>query len=271
MFSLVHFASPVICLASTTHKVSENIYNIYQDVCPTHHNHPKASWANHCGDDDRNQPLWRISCWFSPFKYFVLQNLQAHVAAQVAEAQQVAAKRQQAVSQMRGTDCVVGWLMAWKSSKIFSSLVTSSGATWILVATANFWHLKTEVCGVPVQLVLVSFIASRLFNRMFAVCKQKGVSCINLGGRRKCGVFGMSRVKTRSRLEYCSTVACSRGTFMYISCRWLDVLSLLQQRCLAAFQWPWRFWLVHASSNSGSFRPVTEGIFQMYLDDPRCT
>ena len=57
---------------------------------------------------------------FSPFKYFhVLQNLQAHVAAQVAEAQQVAAKRQQAVSQMRGTDCVVGWLMAWKSSKIW--------------------------------------------------------------------------------------------------------------------------------------------------------
>ena len=49
---------------------------------------------------------------FSPFKYFhVLQNLQAHVAAQVAEAQQVAAKRQQTVSQMRGTDgtdCVVG-------------------------------------------------------------------------------------------------------------------------------------------------------------------
>lgn len=35
-------------------------------------------------------------------------HVKAHVAAQVAEAQQVAAKRQQAVSQMRGTDCVVG-------------------------------------------------------------------------------------------------------------------------------------------------------------------
>ena len=224
MFSLAHFASPVICLASTTHTVSKCIeeYLQYLAICLSYTLQPSQSLMGESTAEE------------SP-RFFLSNSTEFAGTCGGASSRSSATSGQTTASSFSDAWLWLcgGMTYGWKSS-IWVAGDQLRGDMNPCRKNANFWHLKTEVCGVPVQLVPVRFIASRLFNRMFAVCKQKGVSCISWGVRVKCWAVGMSRVKTGQDLSIARHLLAAKAhsyTFLWMFCHFCSKHALQASSC----------------------------------------